>query len=514
MSAPIGRPLLFSLVWLIWIGIHGSPGHAQCELDKLTASDGAQYDSFGAAVSVSGDVIVVGAREHNDAGSDSGSAYVYRFDGIVWEQEAELLPSDGDEYDIFGGSASVSGDVIVVGAPFDDDAGAYSGSAYVYRYEGGAWVEEAKLTASDAAADDSFGWSVSASSDVVVVGAPYNDDAGAYSGSAYVYRYDGNTWIEEAKLTASDAAQGDFFGGSVSVSGEAVVVGASYDSDAGTWSGSAYVYRDDGGAWIEEAKLTASDAAVGDSFGWSVSVSGDVAVVGAVENCTCSVPQAPFGPGSAYAFRWDGAAWLEEAKLTASDGEAEDWFGAAVSVSGDVAVVGAFGDGGGGYYGSAYAYRWNGNEWLEEAKLTASDMAPADAFGAAVAVSGDVAVAGAHLDDDAGDASGSAHVFLLGVPGCEGSFVRGDCNNDGANNIADAIFFLGFLFPGPGGSPPLACLDACDANDDGVLDIADAISTLASLFANPPIPLPAPYPDCGEDPSGDMLICGGYAHCP
>ena len=154
------------------------------------------------------------------------------------------------------------------------------------------------------------------------------------------------------------------------------------------------------------------------------------------------------------------------------------------------------------------------NEWLEEDKLTGSDMAPADAFGAAVAVSGDVAVAGAHLDDDAGDASGSAYVFLLGVPGCEGSFVRGDCNNDGANNIADAIFFLGFLFPAAGGSPPPACLDACDANDDGVLNIADAIATLASLFANLPVPLPAPYPDCGDDPSEDMLICAGYAHCP
>ena len=100
-------PMLFSCaipLLILFNSVH--PVFGQCELTKLTASDGAQYDSFGAAVSVSGDVIVVGAREHNDAGSDSGSAYVYRFDGIVWEQEAELLPSDGDEYDIFGGSGA------------------------------------------------------------------------------------------------------------------------------------------------------------------------------------------------------------------------------------------------------------------------------------------------------------------------------------------------------------------------------------------------------------------------
>ncbi len=130
-----------------------------------------------------------------------------------------------------------------MGADFDDDAGENSGSAYVFRYDGSGWVQEAKLTASDAAANDYFGWSVIISGDTAVVGAPWDDDAGTSSGSAYVFRYDGTEWVEEAKLTASDAAALDVFGYGVAISGDTAVVGAFGDDDAFTDSGSAYVYE-------------------------------------------------------------------------------------------------------------------------------------------------------------------------------------------------------------------------------------------------------------------------------
>ena len=119
---------------------------------------------------------------------------------------------------------------------------------------------------------------------------------------------------------------------------------------------------------------------------------------------------------------------------------------------------------------------------------------------------------GAPYDDDQGDSSGSAYVFLLGVPSCEGPFVRGDCNNDGSTNIADAIFLLDLLFSSS--NLLRECQDACDSNDDGSLNIADGIATLSSLFGNPPTPLPIPYPECGGDPTEDLLNCIGYAHCP
>ncbi|MHC4414142.1 MAG: hypothetical protein ACYS0G_02535 [Planctomycetota bacterium] len=185
------------------------------------------------------DVAVVGAHNDDDNGSSSGSAYVYRWNGSSWGQEQKLLASDGAGGDWFGWSVSVSGDVAVVGAYLDDDNGDRSGSAYVFRWNGSSWTEEAKLLASDGAAGDYFGVSVSVSGDVVVVGAYEDDDNGSSSGSAYVYRWNGSSWGQEQKLLASDGAAGDFFGYSVSVSGNIAVVGA-YSDD---YTGSAYVYQ-------------------------------------------------------------------------------------------------------------------------------------------------------------------------------------------------------------------------------------------------------------------------------
>ena len=305
---------------------------------KLTPSDGSGYESFGRPVSTSGDVLVVGAHGDDDAGNLSGSAYVYRFDGTNWIEEAKLTASDAAEFDHFGDAVSVSGEVIVVGAWHDDDAGEYSGSAYVYRFDGTNWVEEAKLTASDGTESDLFGTSVSVNEKLIVVGA-FNDDE--WIGSAYVYRFDGASWVEEAKLTASD-----YFGNSVSVSGEVIAVGGFLEEEH---TGSAYVYRFDGANWVEEAKLTASDGAQGDYFGDSVSVSGDTVIVGASrDNDNARIS------GSAYIYRFDGANWIEEAKLAASDAAEFDHFGCSVSVSGEVIAVGAVGN------EAAYIF---GNPW-------------------------------------------------------------------------------------------------------------------------------------------------------
>jgi hypothetical protein len=322
---------------------------APCE-QKLLASDGTAQDRFGGSVSVSGDIAVVGAYRDDDNGSDSGSAYVYRWDGSTWVQEAKLLASDGAAEDWFGNRVSVSGDVAVVGVQYDDDNGSDSGSAYVYRWNGSSWVQEQKLVPSDGWAQDRFGGSVSVSGDVAVVGAHGDDDHGSASGSAYVFRWDGSSWVQEQKLLASDGAVDDLFGDSVSVSGDVFVVGAELDDDNGTNSGSAYVFRWNGFYWVQEQKLLALDGAATDYFGYSVSVSGDVAVVGALRDDADT--------GSAYVFRWNGSSWGHEQKIRASDGAVGDWFGNSVSVRGDVAVVGAFTDDDNGTNsGSAYVYQ-------------------------------------------------------------------------------------------------------------------------------------------------------------
>jgi hypothetical protein len=245
------------------------------EETKLLASDRDGGDWFGYSVSVAGGVTVVGAPLDDDSGNDSGSADVYRFDGMSWVEETKLLASDGSRDDWFGHSVSVAGGAAVVGAPLH---GTQSGLAYIYRFDGTSWVEETRLLASDGGAEDRFGWSVSLADNLAVVAAIRNDD----QGSAYVYRFNGTSWVEEAKLLASDGRSGDHFGRSVSVVGDVAVVGAYLDDDNGTDSGSAYVYRFDGTSWVEEAKLLPSDGAEGHYAGWSVSVSGDVALVAAL----------------------------------------------------------------------------------------------------------------------------------------------------------------------------------------------------------------------------------------
>jgi hypothetical protein len=378
----------------------------QEQVAKLTAADGAAWDTFGAAVSVSGDTAIVGAP-----GQGVGlAAYVfYRDQGgpNAWGQVAKLTPADGPTYDFFGDSVSVSEDTAVVGAL----AGAHwNGAAYVfYRNQGGAdaWGQVAKLTAADGAMLDLFGDSVSVSEDTIVVGAGRVDVGGnADQGAAYVFRRNQggpDAWGQVAKLTAADGAAGDYFGESVSVSGDTAVVGA-YLADVGSneKQGAAYVfYRNQGGsdAWGQVAKLTAADGAAEDFSGYVVSVSGDTAVVGA--------PHADVGgnesQGAAYVFYRDQGGpdvWGQAAKLTAADGAAIDGFGT-VSVSGDTAVVGSRGTdiGSNGAQGAAYVfYRNEGgpNAWGEVIKLTAADGAAGDLFGDSVSVSGNTTIVGAY----------------------------------------------------------------------------------------------------------------------
>ncbi len=376
---------------------------------KVLANSGAAGDWLGSAVAIEGNRMVVGAREDDQAALDAGAAYVYEYDGTNWIETVKLMSTDAAAGDRFGNSVSISGDRVVVGAYRDDDAGSSTGSAYVYHWDGTNWNEQPKLTASDAAAGDSFGISVSVSGDRVVVGAHGADDGGTDSGSAYVYDWDGSAWVQTDKLTASDAATNDYFSISVSVSGDRVAVGAWGNDDGGTDSGSAYVFDWDGTNWIEQPKLTASDAAGDDRFGNSVSLSGDRVVVGARGNDDDGTDS-----GSAYVYEWDGANWIEQPKLTASDAAGDDRFGSSVSVSSDRVAVGALGDDDGGTdSGSIYVYEWDGSGWVET-KLTALDAAAGDSFGNFVSVSGDRVAVSANLDDNAnGIDAGAVYVISL-----------------------------------------------------------------------------------------------------
>jgi hypothetical protein len=341
---------------------------------------------------------------------DDGAAYPLAID--PWFQQAKLTAADAAGGDRFGVAVAVSGDTAVVGAnAADTPAGSNVGSAYVFVRSAGTWALQAKLTAADAAAVDNFGISVAISGDTAVVGA-YLDStpAGSNAGSAYVFVRSAGTWAQQQKLTAADAADGDSFGVSVAVSGDTAVVGAYLDdAPAGTNAGSAYVFVRSAGTWAHQQKLAADDAAAVDNFGMSVAVSVDTAVVGAhLEGGT--------NAGSAYVFVRSAGTWAQQQKLAASDAAANDNFGASVAVSGDTAVVGApFDDiAAGTDAGSAYVFVRSAGTWAQQQKLAASDADAGDRFGIAVAVSGDTAVVGAYFDDaPVGPDAGSAYVFLL-----------------------------------------------------------------------------------------------------
>ena len=186
-----------------------------------------------------------------------------------------------------------------------------------------------------------------------LVGAYNSDGKSIDSGKAYVFRWNGSSWVQEQMLFASDGATDDGFGGSVTISGDMVLVGASEEEKGVPGSGMVYYFRwnDTTSLWEQKQKLLPSDGAAGDQFGQSVSISGEVALVGAEQ-----IEFVP-GKGKAYVFRWNGSSWVEKQKLFASDGAVGDRFGYSVSISGDVALVGAGGDDDkGSGSGSAYIY--------------------------------------------------------------------------------------------------------------------------------------------------------------
>jgi len=384
---------------------------------KLTATDGAVGDWFGCSVALSGDTAVVGA-EHDDVGTnaDQGSAYVFVRNGTTWSQQAKLTATDGAAGDRFGYSVAISGDTAVVGAHFDGvGANAQQGSAYVFVRSGTTWSQQAMLTAADGAASDLFGTSVAISGETAVVGAPYHHvGANADQGSAYVFVRSGTTWNQQQQLTAADGATYDKFGYSVAISGDTAVVGACADEvGANAMQGSAYVFVRSGTTWSQQQQLTASDGAAGDEFGYSVALSGETAVVGAyLDDVGGNADQ-----GSAYVFLRSGTTWSQQAQLTAADGAAGDFFGFSVALSGETAVVGALNDhiGTNGNQGSACAFVRSGATWSQQTQLVAGDGAAGDCFGYSAAVSGDTAaVCTAYDTVGANEAQGSAYVFLPG----------------------------------------------------------------------------------------------------
>jgi hypothetical protein len=381
----------------------------------VKAANTGANDTFGFAVSVSGDTLAVGAYQEDsnqttltngttastdNSAAESGAVYVYRRSGTTWAPEAYVKAANAEAGDQFGRSVSVSGDTLAVGAYAEDsnqttitngtgastnNSAGLSGAVYVYRRSGVAWAQQAYVKAANAGGTDQFGWSVSVSGDTLAVGANQedsnqttltngtgasaNNDASS-SGAVYVYRYSGSTWAQEAYIKAANAGNLDNFGYSVSLSGDTLAVGADLE-DAnqttitnGTTAsadnsfsdlGAVYVYRRNGTTWAQEAYVKAANAGNWDNFGYSVSLSGDTLAVGA---------------------------YKEDAYITAI-------------TNGTTASA----DNGAGDAGAVFVYRRNGTTWAQEAYIKAANANGSDQFGEAVSVSGDTLAVGAYLED-------------------------------------------------------------------------------------------------------------------
>lgn len=388
------------------------------EQAKLLADDGAASAFFGNSVSVSNDgsVCVIGAVNSGVTGSQVGAAYVYRRQNGVWGQEAKLTASDGQSGDNFGYAAAISGDGVTVSVSSinDDDSGSNRGSVYVFVKSGSDWVQQTKLLPPAAEATTSYGISVSLSSDgnTLAVGRHLEDSPTTDAGAVYIYVRTGAVWAEQVKLTVSDGSM--HFGRSVSLSnsGNDIAVGA-YGT-AGD-HGCVYVFTRSGTTWSQQARVTASDGASGDSLGYSVSISGDgnTVLAGAYGNDTKGT-----SAGAAYVYTRSGVTWSQHSKLMLADGSAGDYFGHSVSISdnGSFCAVGAYlDDDKGSGSGTVAIFKKNGAVWEQTSKLLPADGAISDRFGYSVSLSGDgkTCVGGAYFNTNPrGTNAGAAYVFI------------------------------------------------------------------------------------------------------
>jgi len=419
------------------------------QIIKICASDRQAEDNFGFSVAISGDYAIVGAKyeDHDVVGGSNkiqaGSAYIFKNESGAWTQVQKIVASDRSAEDWFGNSVAISGDFIVVGAVLEDEDefGANNlesaGSAYIFKNESGTWVEIQKIVATDRAANDYFGNSVAISGDYIVVGAYLEDEnavGGATmdnAGSAYIFYNNAGTWEQTQKIVASDRYNNDYFGYSVAIDGNYLIVGA-YNEDENVSggaslnaSGSAYIFFNTAGTWNQIQKIVASDREELDNFGWSVAIHGSYAIVGAYsededETGNNSLEEA----GSAYIFFNNVGVWTETNKIVASDRENGDRFGHSVAIYGDYAVVGAYlededenGLNSHDNAGSAYIFKNDAGNWVEEQKIVSTDRSLADWFGVSVAISDTYILVGAQLEDHDPNgetnlpSAGSAYVF-------------------------------------------------------------------------------------------------------
>ena len=379
----------------------------------ITADEPSSVAYFGDSVDLDGDTAIIGAPFDRYLGAQIGSAYVYTKSPTGdWSSTTRLVNADPTIGCGFGQAVAVSGDTVIVGAPFQTNNGFDSGSAYIFeRQTDGTWLEVKQVDAADGEEDDRFGYAVALSGNVALIGAYGDNDS---SGSVYVYeRQSTGSWTFITKFNSPAPEASEFFGAYLDLSGDTAVI-CQYDDVIGYRSGSVYVLdRQSDGIWSMTTRLTASDGAAYDYFGRSLAISGDQIIVGADSD-----DDNGFDSGSAYIFtKHEDGTWNETAKLLASDGSSGDIFGSAVAISGNTALVGAkYNNHLGFITGSAYVFeRKLDGSWHETIELTptAGMLSVYGEYGRRVALMGDTILVGAGSDDSLLTNSGKVYFYEM-----------------------------------------------------------------------------------------------------
>jgi hypothetical protein len=464
----------------------------------------------------------VNGNQADDSAGNSGAAYVFVRSGSTWTQQAYLKASNTGAGDQFGFSVAVSGNTVVVGAYTEDsnatgvngnevdDSAAEAGAVYVFVRSGSTWTQQAYLKASNTEAGDSFGFHLAISGDTLLIGA-YGEDSNAtgvdgsqadnstsQSGAAYVFTRSGSTWTQQAYLKASNTWASDRFGRSVAVSGDTAVIGAYLEDssaigvggnqadDSTMDAGAAYVFVRSGSTWMQQAYLKAHNTGELDQFGRTVAVAGDTVVVGATgedSNATGvdgnGADDSAADSGAAYVFTRSGSTWTPQAYLKASNTGAGDIFGSSVVVAGGTVVIGATGEdssatGVNGNQaddsaiesGAAYTFTRSGSTWTQQAYLKATKTGTGDAFGCAVAVSGDTTVIGARTEDS------------------NATEVNGSQTDNSTSNAGAAYVFTGFGPPDIAVSQSTALTDSVGGVDFGAAVVGTS-TPLTFTITNP-----------------------------
>ena len=374
---------------------------------------------FGNAIALSGTTLIAGSQWHDPFGTGDayGAAYLFVASGSGWAQQAKLASSSYDPDEHFGRSVAIEGDTAIVGAPGDANPGApASGAVYVFERQGTIWTEVARLVASDASTFDSFGSAVAIDGDTLAIGAQYdNSGGGTFAGSAYVFVRSGSNWSQQAKLVAAGSASNELMGACIDVDGDRIAVGAPQrDSGGKVNSGAVFTFERSGTAWTQTAELFSSDVDAADQFGYALALDADTLLVGAPYD-----DGAGSNAGAAYVFTHSGGAWSSPVKLTDFAQVYADKFGTSVDLEGDRAVIGlpvSFIPG--VATGAVQLFVRNAGVWSGEVEMVGSDCEGGDYLGSAVAIDGDLIVAGAKAGETPPTdlPTGEAYVFRLVPP--------------------------------------------------------------------------------------------------